>query len=302
MNATQKLIFMGMALFSAWAVKAQGAIELPGPGGVQLRAWHYKPSGDMQSPKPVVIALHGCGGLYATAGVRKGQLNARHHAMGEMLASQGYHAVFPDSFGSRGIEGICSATQRLKNGIRVGTEERRADTLAALAWVRTQPWADAYGNRQGDRIALLGWSHGGITALAATDKNHPAVAAAGLPFRAVIAFYPGCVDAARSGYRPNAPLTLLLGADDDWTLPEPCIELGERLKSKGDAVRVKVYSGAVHGFDTPISGMRTFSDIPSRSPARAGQGVKSGQNPAAWEDSWGLVREILKLAFNRPPG
>jgi dienelactone hydrolase len=285
--------------FAAWIVamlavtsQAQEVVSLPGPGQLLLNAWHYKPAGDA-TPKPVVIALHGCGGLYATAGARKGLLNARHHAMGQMLQEQGYHAIFPDSFGSRGIEGVCSEVQRLKNGIRVGMEERRADTLAALAWLRAQPWADA----QRNQIALLGWSHGAQTLLAATDANNSDVKAAGAPFKTAIAFYPGCVEAARMAYRPNTQLTLLLGADDDWTLPEHCIKLGELLKAKGDDVTVKVYPGAVHGFDNPVPGITTRSDIPSRSPARAGQGVQAGQQPAAREDSWGLVREILKKAF-----
>jgi dienelactone hydrolase len=273
---------------------AQEAVSLPGAGGVQIKAWHYKPVGD-DSPKPVVIALHGCGGLYATAGARKGQLNARHHAMGEMLQAQGYHAIFPDSFGSRGIESICSEVQRLKNGIRVGMDERRSDTLAALAWVRAQPWADAKVPR--NNVALLGWSNGAMSLLAATDATHNTVKSAGLPFKTAIAFYPGCVDANTQGYRPNTPLALLLGADDDWTLPEPCIKMAERLQKLGDAVTLKVYPGAVHDFDTPLPGLRTRSDVPSRSPARAGQGVQVGQNPAAREDSWQQVREILKQAF-----
>ena len=159
--------------------------------------------------------------------------------------------------------------------------------------MRSQAWADVRHNN----IALLGWSNGGSSLLAATDANHSAVKSAGLPFKAAIAFYPGCVDANRTGYRPNAPLTLLLGADDDWTLPEPCIQLGERLVKQGDVVTVKVYPGAVHDFDTPLPGLRTRSDVPSRSPARAGQGVQVGQNPAAREDSWQRVRAILKEAF-----
>lgn len=216
--------------------------------------------------------------------------------MGQMLAAEGYHVIFPDSFGSRGIEGICSEAQRLKNGIRVDMPERRADTLATLAWVRAQPWADV----QRNNIALLGWSHGAQTVLAATDAGQVAVKATGAAAKAAIAFYPGCVQASRTGYRPNTSLTLLLGADDDWTLPEPCIKLSKLLKGKGDAVTVKVYPGAVHDFDTPLPGIRTRSDVPSRSPARAGQGVQVGQNLAAREDSWQTVRDTLARAFAAP--
>jgi dienelactone hydrolase len=282
-----------VGLLASKAVFAQDALTFPGPGHLQLKAWHYKPAGGSSVAKPVVIALHGCGGLYATTGARKGQLNARHHAMGQMLQEQGYHAIFPDSFGSRGIVSICSEAQRLANGIRVGLDERRADTMSALDWVRQQPWADV----QRNNIAVLGWSHGAQTLLAATDANHSSVKAAGAAFKTAIAFYPGCIEASRTGYFPNSPLTLLLGAEDDWTLPEPCIRLGERLKQKGHAVKVKVYPDAVHDFDTPVPGLRTRSDIPSRSPARAGQGVQVGQNPAAREDAWQTVRETLQRAF-----
>jgi dienelactone hydrolase len=292
MTRTHPLLSFCLAWAAACSSYAQEAISLPGPSGIQLKAWHYKPAGEA-APKPVVIALHGCGGLYSTAGERKGQLNARHHAMGQMLQSQGYHVLFPDSFGSRGIESICSEVQRLKNGVQVGVDERRADVLAALSWLRAQPWVDT----QRNHIAVLGWSNGAQTLLAATDGGHRFVKAAGQPFKTAIAFYPGCVEANRTGYRPNTQLTMLLGADDDWTLPEPCIKLGEQLKSKGDDVTVKVYPGAVHDFDTPLPGIRTRNDIPSRSPARAGQGVQVGQNPAAREDSWALVRDILKKSF-----
>lgn len=272
--------------------QAQETIELPSNGGSRLKAWHYKPAGDSTGAKPVVVALHGCGGLYSTSEPRKALLNARHHGMGEMLQAQGYHVIFPDSFGSRGVQGICSEVERLRNGIAIGMNERRADVLATLAWVRVQPWADPA------RVALLGWSHGAQTVLAATDIHSNAVKNAGVPFKTAIAFYPGCVQAQREAYRPNTPITLLLGADDDWTLPEPCMAMANRLQLAGDAVTIKVYEGAVHGFDTPITGVRERKDVPSRKPnAAAGEGVKSGQHPAAYQDAWQRVRDILKIAF-----
>lgn len=262
-----------------------------------MKAWLYKPAfadTTNASANPAVIALHGCGGLYATTGLRKGLLNARHHAMGEMLKAQGYYAIFPDSFGSRGVPDICSEAQRLKNNIRIDMDERRADTLAALAWVRAQPWVDA------QQVALLGWSHGAMSLLAVTDRHNAAVKAAGEPFKTAIAFYPGCVNADKADYRPNTSLVLLLGADDDWTLPEPCVRMAERLQRAGDAVTFKVYPGAVHGFDTPLPGIRQRDDVPSRRPGAApGEGVKAGQNPAAREDAWARVREILGQAFSK---
>jgi dienelactone hydrolase len=286
MNWHPVLIAFGLSLAAhgAYSQSAQQPISLSGPGALQIKAWHFEPAqAKPDERRPVVIALHGCGGLYATQGQRKGLLNARHQAMGEMLQAQGYHVIFPDSLGSRGVQSICSEVERLKNGITIGMNERRADALAALAWVRSQPWADPA------RVALLGWSHGAQTVLAVTDRAHPAVKGIE-PFKTAIAFYPGCVNAQRDNYRTNTSLTLLLGADDDWTLPEPCIRMAARLQKAGDAVTLKVYEGAVHGFDTPVAGVRERSDIPSRKPnAKASEGVKAGQNPA--------VRDVLRTAF-----
>jgi acetyl esterase/lipase len=42
-----------------------------------------------------------------------------------------------------------------------------APVVIALAWVRAQPWADA--KAPNNNVALLGWSHGAMTLLAADD-------------------------------------------------------------------------------------------------------------------------------------
>lgn len=78
--------------------------------------FHPTASANSQVDQPsrgTVIALHGCGGLYATAGSRKGQLNARHQAMADLLVSEGYNAVFPDSLTPRGEIELC--TQKIGN-------------------------------------------------------------------------------------------------------------------------------------------------------------------------------------------
>ena len=54
--------------------------------GTALKAWVFQPAAQLH--KGTVIALHGCGGLYASRGVRTGQLNPRHQAMADLLVSQ----------------------------------------------------------------------------------------------------------------------------------------------------------------------------------------------------------------------
>lgn len=300
----QRIIY-GLLCAAAWCthplLQAQQQVSLPSLDGTVIKAWWFEApqppeAGAMVAQRPVVIALHGCGGLYARTGARHGQpatrLNARHLAMGHMLQAQGYHVIFPDSLTARGENSICMQ----KMGTRHITQrERRADALGALAWVRQQPWADAA------RVAALGWSHGGSAVLAATDAGKPATE--GAPFKTAIAFYPGCADAVRQGYQPTTSLTLFLGADDDWTPPAPCIALAKQLQSASapapaqqpHAIELYVYPGAVHDFDNPLPGVRERTGIPSR--LHAGRGVMAGQNLAARNASWERVRGVLNEAF-----
>ncbi len=279
------------------ALHAQQETALPSLDGTELKAWWFKPS--PASPqieptkRPVVIAMHGCGGLYATIGARKGLLNARHQAMGEMLAGEGYHVLFPDSFTTRGESAICVQAIGTRN---ITQQQRRIDALGALAWVRQQPWAD------GQQVALLGWSHGGSAVLAATDATHAQVQASKLaPFKTALAFYPGCADALQRGYQPNTALTFFLGADDDWTPPASCIALAQQLQAQPvepkHRVELNVYPGAVHDFDTPLPGVRERRDVPSR--LYPGKGVMAGQNPAARQASWERVKAVMLQALTQ---
>jgi dienelactone hydrolase len=232
--------------------------------------------------------------LYATGGERKGQLNARHQAMADLLVEQGYNVVFPDSLTPRGETSICVQAIGSRN---ITQKERRADALATLAWVAQQLWADA------GRMAALGWSHGGSAVLAVTDANQKDVKNQQLKnqlsFKTAVAFYPGCAESRKNDYRPNAPLTLFLGADDDWTPPIPCIELAKQLQAETYpdkyAVELNVYEGAVHDFDNPVGTVVERKNIPSR--LHPGQGVKAGANPAARQKAYTRLKEILKLAL-----
>lgn len=263
--------------------------------GAALKAWVFQPAENLkaESTKPkrgTVVAFHGCGGLYATVGARKGQLNSRHQAMADLLVEQGYNVVFPDSLTPRGETSICVQAIGSRN---ITQKERRADALATLAWVAQQPWADA------GRIAALGWSHGGSAVLAATDaqqkdvKDHQLKSK--LSFKTAVVFYPGCAESRKNDYRPNAPLTLFLGADDDWTPPIPCIELAKQLQAEKYAVELNVYEGAVHDFDNPVGTVVERKNIPSR--LYPGKGVKAGANPMARQKAYTRLKEILKHAL-----
>ena len=261
------------------AAAARQEVSFPSHDGTLIKAWVFLP--DTPLPRGSVVALHGYGGLYASRGARRGQLNARHQAMADMLVGQGYAAVFPDSLTPRGETELC--TQKMGTR-RIDQTQRRADTLGTLAWVAAQPWASA------GRIALLGWSHGGSTVLAATDLSRADVRAQLLQPALAVAFYPGCSAALKSGYRPNARLVLMLGEKDDWTPPGPCVELG-----KAVGAEVNLYADSYHDFDNPVGEVRLRRDVPNG--IHPGQGVHVGANPAAREQAYARLRALLAHAF-----
>lgn len=275
------LLLLACAVFGgkAWAVEPQ-QVRFASLDGTELIGWLYRPAG-AALPRASVVALHGCGGLYATVGGRKGQINARHQAMAELLVEQGYAVLMPDSLTPRGVEQIC--TQHLRER-KIDQRERRRDALAALAWVAAQNWGSP------ERIAVLGWSHGASAVLASTDAAQPEVAARELRFKLAIAFYPGCSAALKSGYQPNTQLLVLIGEKDDWTAPAPCIALG-----KGVNAEVQVYPDSYHGFDDPLGTVRLRTDVPNG--VHPGRGVHVGPNPQARAQAYARVMELLAQVF-----
>jgi dienelactone hydrolase len=110
--------------------------------GAQLRPhWriHRAPGGGRT---PVVIQMHGCGGV---------QPMQAHYA--ERAQRLGVSVMVLDSLAPRGI-GRRRAQATVCTGLRLRGAERARDLLAALQWLEAQSWVDA------SRIAAAGWSHG----------------------------------------------------------------------------------------------------------------------------------------------
>ena len=271
----------------AWcAGQTYQALSVRSADGTELKAWRIDPEGmPAEQPRPVVLALHGCGGLYATQGPRRGQLNARHDGMARLLRAQGYSVVLPDSFSTRGEQSICA--QKIRDRT-IKQSHRRDDVTGALAWLAAQNWVDA------KKIALLGWSHGGSAVLASTDANDSVVSARAVQPSLAIAFYPGCSDALRAGYRPVAPLLMLLGEWDDWTPAAPCLDLARRVQA-----RALVYPESHHGFDNPTGQVTLRADVPNG--AHPGKGVHTGRNPITGPQAWQRVVDTLATGWGKAP-
>ena len=280
-----KLLAAGLAVTMCTAASAANPLEVSfnSLDGTLIKAQVFHPvtGASTEVGRGTVVALHGCGGLYASAGNRKGQLNARHQAMAELLVAEGYTVVFPDSLTPRGETEIC--TQKIGTRM-IDQTQRRADALATLAWIGEQPWA------QPKRIALLGWSHGGSAVLSATDGTRSDVRGQPVKAAVAIAFYPGCSAPLKTGYKPNTPLFLMLGAKDDWTPPGPCVALGTSVGAE-----VNLYAESYHDFDNPVGTVRLRKDVPNG--VNPGQGVHVGPNPEAREKAYLRLREVLKAAL-----
>lgn len=266
----------------------RSTVEVPerNPIGVHI----FQPP---DTPKGVLVALHGCGGLISINDKNGDLLSARHAAMARFANELGWVAVFPDSFTTRGRREIC--TQKFEDRT-IKQSDRKADVLATLQWVKEQPW---FARHSPLKTVLLGWSNGGTTVLQTIETARPQSSSHSSPdvnlqgatpistlLSHAVAFYPGCSRQLARNYQTRVPLTLFLGGKDDWTPPEPCVALGTRIDAQ-----VYVYPDAHHGFDSPVGKVRLRTEVPNG--VNPGQGVHVGPDKASREDAYLKLKALL---------
>ncbi|HEY3065395.1 MAG TPA: dienelactone hydrolase family protein [Methylomirabilota bacterium] len=256
MISTVRAVAFATALVAASAplTSAQTSVTFPSNDGdltdgrsTKLTGLLYQPSGGGRAP--AIVLMHGCGGLYTSSG----RLAARHEDWARRFQGLGYVALLVDSFTPRGLSEICTVKDRpLQPG-----RERVRDAYGALLYLQ------GLGAVRGDRVGLMGWSHGGSTTVwtvATTASGRPPKLAH--DFRAAVAFYPGCRPQLQSRtWTTRIPLDILIGAKDNWTPAPPCVDLAERARAQGDPVAIVTYPNAFHDFDAPNIPLRTRTGL-----------------------------------------
>jgi dienelactone hydrolase len=192
-------------------------------------------TGDLSIPDngsqivPAVIILHGSSGVNPGERVWARRMNAL-----------GYASFIVDSFTGRGLRNTEEDQTQLSMTAGI------ADAYAALRLLATDRRIDK------DRIAVMGFSRGGVAALYSLLEPFRLAATNGnLRFAAHIAFYPSCGISYTAARVDGSPVLMLVGAKDNYTPAAPCVAYADALRQQGVQVTLKTYPDAWHGFDRP---------------------------------------------------
>jgi dienelactone hydrolase len=260
MKRRDLLFFVLIALLAALPTRAEmaafDASTVGGPGSGR-QGELFLPAG--AAPSGVVIVLHGCDGI-----------GPHYRIWAARLAQWGYAALLVDSFTGRGFKEVCN------RGRLVPGEAQARDAFDAAAYLRTLPAL------AGRRFGVIGYSHGGWAVMKAVLAG--VVRRTGEPaFAAAVAYYPGCDP-------PGSPLEtdtlVLIGDADDWSPSGRCERWRDQVDTAGHDLELRLYPGALHGFDAVA-------------PPHYFVGHHVGREPAAAADAENATRTFFAARLGR---
>jgi len=188
---------------------------------------------------PVVVVLHGSGGIHDSAEFWLSALNS----MG--LATFMVDSNWPRRKCKKIFKKAIPNCSDVHKGIT-----RIVDARRALELLSKHPRIDPA------RIGCLGSSLGGIGCLYQSVKRFQKMwGAPGLEFAASVPMYPVCnFKYEEDDVMSDEPIRIHIGDLDQYGSAESCIKYVERLRLKGKDITVTVYPGVHHSFVTKISG------------------------------------------------
>jgi dienelactone hydrolase len=185
---------------------------------------------------PVVVLIHGSGGMGPNIEAWAGDLNAI-----------GISTFALDGFTGRGLTSV-NRDQAL-----LGRLAFTLDAYRALEMLAKHPRVDT------SRIALMGFSRGGQGTLFASLKRfHQMWNKSGIEFAAYIPFYPDCMTTYIQDTEVDKAIRIFHGTPDDYNPVATCRKYIERLKAAGRDVVLTEYPNAHHGFDNPLGTAAPF--------------------------------------------
>lgn len=185
-----------------------------------------------QGRLPVVLLVHGSGGIAAGIDVWSQEFNAR-----------GISTFVLDSFTGRGLTSVSTDQSVL------GRLNMILDVYHALGILAKHPRVDPA------RIALMGFSRGGqATLYASLTRFQQTWNKSGVSFAAYVPFYPDCMTTYISDTElTGGPIRIFHGTADDYDPVAPCKAYMERLRAAGRDAQLTEYPNASHGFDNPLN-------------------------------------------------
>ena len=247
------------AVLSSWlgtgAALAGTLVEIPNVSDQPPRLLGYLARPDGDGPFPAVVVLHGCAGLAGAGSLQ----------LADQLKDWGYVALTVDSLGPRGLTTACGGS----------FIDQAGDAYAALRYLAQQTFVAP------ERVAVLGNSMGGYSALYAVDRDLMAryFRQSGERFRAAVAYYPSCGIPATV---TTAPALILIGELDDWNSAARCRDMVAHARPESAPIDLIVYPGAHHGFNFALL-----------KPGRSNLGHWLEYNEPAAKDAEAKVRAFL---------
>jgi len=187
------------------------------------------PQGFPSGKLPAVILLHGSGGI-----------NGGNELWAKEFNEMGIASLLLDSFSGRGLVST-STDQALLGRLNMILDAYRAfDVLAA------HPRIDAA------RIAVIGFSRGGQSALYSSLRRFQQIWNPNAVFAAHIPLYASCSTTFIDDTDVTGPIRQHHGAADDYVPVAPCRPYFERLRAAGRDVSLTEYRDAHHAYDNPL--------------------------------------------------
>jgi dienelactone hydrolase len=207
----------------------------------------FSPPAGGSAPWPTALLFSGCDGPKDNLETWSAALNA-----------DGWATLIVDSHTPRGLTDF-QLWRLVCAGQLLTGAERAGDVAVAVAAARARPEVD------GDRIALIGASHGGWAVLEFLSLADHGVVPYSLTrwpegmeaapldgVSAAILLYPYCGQlsrASRRGWDSEIPALFLLVEDDAIASERACRRIVAREARRGLPVSEHVYAGVTHGFD-----------------------------------------------------